>query len=235
MESASKGTFFLDEVGEAPLSIQVKLLRVLQEREIMRLGGNSPISVDLRIVAASNVNLAKAVKNKTFREDLYYRLNVIPVEIPALRERVEDVPLLITHFIAKYNEDRQAENKIQGVHPDAMSLMEKYSWPGNVRELENVIERAVVLEAGDTIQVSSLPEGISGNAEPISEVTLPSTDQPVDLEKTLDQIEKKMISGALDQSNGIINKAAKQLNLSFRSMRYRIQKHKLKGKEEPDD
>jgi two-component system response regulator PilR (NtrC family) len=234
MESASKGTFFLDEVGEAPLSIQVKLLRVLQEREIMRLGGNSPISVDLRIVTASNVDLARAVKNKTFREDLYYRLNVIPIEIPSLRERAQDIPLLAAHFIAKYNEERPAENKIQGVHPEAMSLMEKYSWPGNVRELENVIERAVVLEAGDTIQVSSLPEGISGDAEPSTEMTLPSTDQPMDLEKTLDQIERKMISGALDQSNGIINKAAKQLNLSFRSMRYRIQKHKLKGKDEPD-
>jgi two-component system response regulator PilR (NtrC family) len=234
MESANKGTFFLDEVGEAPLSIQVKLLRVLQEREIMRLGGNSPISVDLRIVAASNVDLAKAVKNKTFREDLYYRLNVIPIDIPSLRERTQDIPLLAAHFIAKYNEDRQAENKIQGVHPDAMSLMEKYSWPGNVRELENVIERAVVLEVGDTIQVSSLPEGISGETEPSSEMTLPSSDQPMDLEKTLDQIEKKMLSGALDQSNGIINKAAKQLNLSFRSMRYRIQKHKLKGKDELD-
>ncbi len=235
METASKGTFFLDEVGEAPLSIQVKLLRVLQEKEITRVGGNKTIGIDLRIVAASNVELAKAVKNKTFREDLYYRLNVIPIELPPLRERVEDIPLLINHFINKYNEDRPEENKIQGIHPDALRLMEQYSWPGNVRELENVIERAVVLEAEDTIQVSSLPEAVSGTTEPSSEVMLPSNDQPVDLEKTLDQIEKKMLSGALDQSNGIINKAAKQLNLSFRSMRYRIQKHKLKGKEETDD
>jgi two-component system, NtrC family, response regulator PilR len=235
METANKGTFFLDEVGEAPLSIQVKLLRVLQEKEITRVGGNKTIGIDLRIVAASNIELAKAVKNKTFREDLYYRLNVIPLELPPLRDRVEDIPLLIKHFISKYNEDRPGENKIQGVHPDAMRLMEKYSWPGNVRELENVIERAVVLEAGDTIQTSSLPEAVSGAPEPSSEVSLPSNDQPVDLEKTLDQIEKKMLSGALDQSNGIINKAAKQLNLSFRSMRYRIQKHKLKGKDETDD
>lgn len=235
METANKGTFFLDEVGEAPLSIQVKLLRVLQEREITRVGGNKTISVDLRIVAASNIELAKAVKHKTFREDLYYRLNVIPIELPPLRERLEDIPLLTTHFINKYNEDRQGDNKIQGVDPEAMSLLEKHSWPGNVRELENVIERAVVLETEDTIQVSSLPENISGAVEPSSEVKMPSSDQPVDLEKTLDQIEKKMISGALDQSNGIINKAAKQLNLSFRSMRYRIQKHKLKGKEDPSD
>ena len=235
METASKGTFFLDEVGEAPLGIQVKLLRVLQEREITRVGGNKTISVDLRIVAASNIDLSKAVKNKTFREDLFYRLNVIPIELPPLRERIEDIPLLIKFFINKYNEDRPEGNKIQGVHSDALKLLENFPWPGNVRELENVIERAVVLETGDTIQISSLPEGISGDAEPSSEVALPSGDQPVDLEKTLDQIEKKMIRGALDQSNGIINKAAKQLNLSFRSMRYRIQKHKLKGKEETDD
>jgi len=235
METANKGTFFLDEVGEAPLSIQVKLLRVLQEREITRVGGNKTISVDLRIVAASNVELAKAVKNKTFREDLYYRLNVIPLDLPPLRDRVEDIPLLVKHFIDKYNEDRPGENKILEIHPSAMRMLEHYSWPGNVRELENVIERAVVLEVEDTIQVSSLPEGITGETETPSEVTLPSTDQPVDLEKTLDQIEKKMIRGALDQSNGIINKAAKQLNLSFRSMRYRIQKHKLKGREETDN
>lgn len=235
METANKGTFFLDEVGEAPLSIQVKLLRVLQEKEITRVGGNKTIGIDLRVVAASNIELAKAVKNKTFREDLFYRLNVIPVELPPLRERVEDIPLLIKHFINKYNEDRPDENKIKGVDSDALSLMEKYSWPGNVRELENVIERAIVLEAGDTIQVSSLPEGVSGATEPATEVALPSNDQPMDLEKTLDQIEKKMLSGALDQSNGIINKAAKQLNLSFRSMRYRIQKHKLKGKDDMDE
>lgn len=235
MESASKGSFFLDEVGEAPLSIQVKLLRVLQEKEIMRVGGTKTIGIDLRIIAASNLDLTKAVKNKTFREDLYYRLNVIPIELPPLRERKEDIPLLVDHFVKKYNVERQGEHKIQGVHPDALRLMENYSWPGNVRELENVIERAVVLETADIIQESSLPGGISGAKESDSDVALPPSDQPVDLEKTLDQIEKKMLLGALDQSNGIINKAAKQLNLSFRSMRYRIQKHKLKGKEEADD
>ncbi len=235
MESANKGSFFLDEVGEAPLSIQVKLLRVLQEKEIMRVGGSKTIGIDLRIIAASNLDLTKAVKNKTFREDLYYRLNVIPIELPPLRERKEDIPLLVDHFIKKYNEERQGDNKIQGVHPDVLSLMENYSWPGNVRELENVIERAVVLETSDVIQESSLPSGISGKKESTSDMVIPPNDQPVDLEKTLDQIEKKMLLGALDQSNGIINKAAKQLNLSFRSMRYRIQKHKLKGKEDADE
>ncbi|GJL79870.1 MAG: acetoacetate metabolism regulatory protein AtoC [Nitrospinaceae bacterium] len=235
METANKGSFFLDEVGETPLNIQVKLLRVLQEKEITRVGGTKSIPIDLRIIAASNLDLTKAAKNKTFREDLYYRLNVIPIELPPLRERREDISLLVDHFIKKYNEERSDNSKIRGVHPDALTLMEKYPWPGNVRELENVIERAVVLETGDMIQVASLPDGITGEAESASNVVLPSADQPVDLEKTLDQIEMKMIRGALDQSNGIINKAAKQLNLSFRSMRYRIQKHKLKGKEEEDD
>lgn len=232
MEFASKGSFFLDEVGETPLSIQVKLLRVLQEREITRVGGTKPIPIDLRIIAASNLDLTKAVRNKTFREDLYYRLNVIPIELPPLRDRKEDLPLLIEHFIHKYNEERKGRNQIQGVQSDALGLLENYSWPGNVRELENVIERAMVLETGDMIQTSSLPDGISGAAKLASDVILPSSGQPVDLEKTLDQIEKKMIRGALDQSNGIINKAAKHLNLSFRSMRYRIQKHKLRGREE---
>ena len=235
MEFASKGSFFLDEVGETPQNIQVKLLRVLQEKEITRVGGNKSIPIDLRIIAASNLDLTKAVKNKTFREDLYYRLNVIPIELPPLRDRKEDLPLLVEHFIHKYNEERKDQIKIQGVDAEAMGLLESYSWPGNVRELENVIERAVVLETGDMIRASSLPDGVSGATESASNVILPTTDQPVDLEKTLDQIEKKMIRGALDQSNGIINKAAKHLNLSFRSMRYRIQKHKLKGREEPED
>ncbi len=235
MEVANKGSFFLDEVGEAPLSIQVKLLRVLQEREIMRVGGSKTISIDLRIIAASNLDLTKAIKNKTFREDLYYRLNVIPIELPPLRERKEDIPLLVDFFVKKYNEERPADSKIQGVHPGVLSLMENYSWPGNVRELENVIERAVVLETSDVIQESSLAGGISGEKKSASDRALPPNDQPVDLEKTLDQIEKKMLLGALDQSNGIINKAAKQLNLSFRSMRYRIQKHKLKGREDADE
>lgn len=235
MESANKGTFFLDEVGEAPLSIQVKLLRVLQEKEIMRVGGSKTIGIDLRIVAASNLDLTKAVKNKTFREDLFYRLNVIPIELPPLRERKEDIPLLVDHFVKKYNGERQEDNKIKSVHPDALRLLENHSWPGNVRELENVIERAVVLETADVIQESSLPGGISGDNDSTSEVVVPTNDHPVDLEKTLDEIEKKLLLGALDQSNGIINKAAKHLNLSFRSMRYRIQKHKLKGKEDADD
>ncbi len=229
MESANKGSFFLDEIGEAPLSIQVKLLRVLQENEILRLGGTKTIPVDLRVIAASNSNLADLVADKVFREDLYYRLNVIPIHLPALRERKEDIPDLVEFFIKKYNA-KHKKTFVKTVHPEAMKIFENYSWPGNVRELENVIERAVVLEMGEFIQKSSLPEELFGFL-PTGQIQVPSLDkQKVDLEKTLDQIERKMITNALLQSDGIINKAAEQLNLSFRSMRYRIQKHQLKGK-----
>ncbi|MFQ5672591.1 MAG: sigma-54-dependent transcriptional regulator [Nitrospinales bacterium] len=236
MESADKGSFFFDEVCEAPLSTQVKLLRVLQERQFNRVGGTRPITVDLRIIAATNRDLTEAVKNKTFREDLYYRLNVIPIHIPPLRERRGDIPLLVNRFIAKYNERHQREGEIRDIDPKALSVLEKYHWPGNVRELENTIERAVVLEKKDVIQVSSLPEEISSQAGKAPEVAL-SFDQQrtIDLEETLIGIEKKMIVGALEQTGGIMNKAAKLLNLSFRSMRYRIQKHKIKGKFEIEE
>ncbi|MZH04545.1 MAG: sigma-54-dependent Fis family transcriptional regulator [Nitrospinae bacterium] len=226
MESANKGTFFLDEIAEAPLSIQVKLLRVLQENEILRLGGTDTIPVDLRIIAASNRNLSKLVEDKVFRKDLYYRLNVIPIHLPPLRERKEDIPDLVEYFINKYN-SKHEKTFVKGVEPEAMRYFENYSWPGNVRELENAIERSVVLETGELIQKSSLPEEIFGIV-PGGQIQVPNlSKESIDLERTLNQIEKTMISNALVQSDGIINKAAKQLNLSFRSMRYRIQKHKL--------
>ena len=229
MESANKGSFFLDEVGDAPLSTQVKLLRVLQEHEIMRLGGTQSIPVDLRIIAATNSNLSDLVEQKSFREDLYYRLNVIPIHLPPLRERREDIPDLVKFFINKYN-TRHAKTYIQGIDQDALKVFEQYSWPGNVRELENVIERAVVLETEERIRKTSLPDELLGQLSP-DKTQVPELDQNnIDLERTLDQIEKKMIANALIRSDGIINKAAKKLNLSFRSMRYRIEKHKLKGK-----
>ena len=229
MESANKGSFFLDEVGDAPLSTQVKLLRVLQEHEIMRLGGTQSIPVDLRIIAATNSNLSDLVEQKSFREDLYYRLNVIPIHLPPLRERREDIPDLVEFFINKYN-TRHAKTYMQGIDQDALKVFEHYSWPGNVRELENVIERAVVLETEERIRKTSLPDELLGQLSP-DKTQAPELDQNnIDLERTLDQIEKKMIANALIRSDGIINKAAKKLNLSFRSMRYRIEKHKLKGK-----
>ena len=183
MEVANKGTFFLDEIGETPLSLQVKLLRVLQEKEFTRVGGTKSTKVDLRIIAASNLNLAQAVKDKLFREDLFYRLNVIPIPLPPLRDRREDIPQLVNHFIAKYNKNRPANNKIKGINQDAINILEKYYWPGNVRELENAIERAVVLEMDDYIHPHSLPEDILGGAKINREVLPQIGKDPIDLEK----------------------------------------------------
>ena len=236
MEAASKGTFFLDEVADAPLPIQVKLLRVLQEMELVRVGGTKPIKVDLRIVAATNRDLDERVREKLFREDLYYRLKVVPITLPPLRDRSEDIPSLVDHFIQKFNEQHNRKRKIEGIDPEALGLLEKYAWPGNVRELENVIERAVVLETTQQITKASLPDEIVGGRRPVP-ARLPDIDSQdsIDLESTLDEIEKSMLLKALNKSDGIINRAAKMLNLSFRSMRYRVKKHQLKGKIQIDE
>ncbi len=234
MESANKGSFFLDEIGDAPLSTQVKLLRVLQENEITRLGSTQSTPVDLRIIAATNSNLSTLVEQKSFREDLFYRLNVIPIHLPPLRERKEDIPDLVEFFINKYN-TRHNKAYIQGVDPDAMSAFERYPWPGNVRELENVIERAVVLETEERICKTSLPDEFLGQLSADNIQVTELNQNNMDLEKMLEQIEKKMIANALMSSNGIINKAAEKLNLSFRSMRYRIEKHKLNAKPKNKD
>ncbi len=231
METAHEGTFFLDEAYDAPLSIQVKLLRVLQERELTRVGGVKPTPVDVRIIAASNRDLAQGVKEKTFREDLFYRLKVISIHLPPLRDRIEDIPLLANHFIQKFNKKHNRNPAIESITPEAMKILENYRWPGNVRELENTIERSVVLETGIAIQATSLTDEIREESSSIADL-MPSLGNPaVDLEMTLEKIEKRILLGALEETNGIINKAAKLLNLSFRSMRYRLQKHKLKGKD----
>jgi len=230
LETADKGTFFFDEVYEAPLSIQVKLLRVLQEREFIRVGGTKTIKVDLRIIAATNRDLAEGVKNKTFRQDLFYRLNVIPIRIPPLRERKEDIAQLVEHFINKFNGQHKQDDKIRGIDSKAMALLEKFDWPGNVRELENAVERAVVLEMTDMIQPGSLPEEVTHYTGHFM-----GDDQEIDLEKTLDQIEKDILKEALTYTDGVINKAADRLNLSFRSMRYRVKKHRLKAKPDSEE
>ncbi len=236
MEAANKGTFFLDEISEAPLSIQVKLLRVLQEKEFTRVGGTQPIKVDLRIIAASNKDLAEEVQSKAFREDLYYRLKVIHIYIPPLAQRREDIPLLVQHFITKYSAEYEGQRGIEGITPEALKILENHNWPGNVRELENAVERAVVLETSNMIQPASLPEELTGRSSQVSDQFIPTiTDEPIDLESTLDKIERKMLQGALSQTDGMINKAAKLLNLSFRSMRYRVKKHNLKDKSTNDE
>ncbi len=232
IESANQGTFFLDEIGEASPSTQVKLLRVLQEKEVMRLGSSKAIKVDVRFMAATNRDLSRAVQKKEFREDLFYRLNVVPLHLPPLRERKEDLPFLIEYFLNIFTREHKPDHPIQGVSQPAFARMEAYHWPGNIRELSNVIERAVVLEAEDRIQLSSLPDEIIHGHSTVSEWGTPPLDQegPIQLEATLDQIERRLLQSALDKTGGMIHKAADMLDLSFRSMRYRIQKHKIKGK-----
>jgi DNA-binding NtrC family response regulator len=209
LEQADKGTLFLDEVGTMSASLQMKLLRVLQEREFDRLGDNKVVKVDVRVVAATNANLARMVKAGTFREDLYYRINVIQVEMPPLRERREDIPLLVQHFLAKYADGAPKPQ----VSQDAMRRLMSAQWPGNVRQLENAVERAVALLNGRmTIEASDLPSDLQG--APLT--FLPSVDFPetgVDLQGTVERIERDLISRALSRTGGNKSAAASLLNI----------------------
>ena len=227
LEIADKGTFFLDEIGEAPPSIQVKLLSVLEDKEFKRVGGTANIKVDIRFITATNKNLYELVKKGLFREDLYYRLNVIPIELPPLRERKQDIPILAEGFLKKFVKSNG--KKIKGFAPEAMKVLERFNWPGNVRELENVIERAVVLEQSYYIDAKNFPETII-SYEKTTEMSIPKlTDGVIDLEKYVEKIEKEMITMALNRTNGVLNKAASLLNLSFRSFRYRLRKYNIKS------
>lgn len=226
-EVADGGTLFLDEVGELPLSIQVKLLRSLQERVIRRVGATDDIKVDVRIIAATNRNLEDMVQKGTFRQDLYYRLNVIHIKTPSLRERKEDIPILAHHFLKKYND--KLHKNISSISTEAMENLKKYDYPGNVRELENMIERTVALEGGATVLPESLPPLVntSSGRKLASSNEIEVTDDGVDLDKIIGQIEKELIIKAIHQANGIKKRAAKLLNITFRSMRYRIEKYNL--------
>jgi two-component system response regulator PilR (NtrC family) len=228
-EAADGGTLFLDEVGELPLTIQVKLLRSIQERIIRRVGATDDIHVDVRIIAATNRDLEKMVKDGTFRQDLFYRLNVINIKSPALRERKEDIPLLSNHFLRKYNE--KLNKQIQSISFEAMQVLEKYEYPGNVRELENIIERTVALEGGQIILPESLPPFVntSTGRKMASSNEIEVGPEGVDLDKIVGQIEKELIIKAIHASNGVKKRAAKLLNITFRSMRYRIEKYNLGG------
>jgi len=205
----------------------VKLLRVLQERRFRRVGGLEELQADIRVVAATNQDLARLVAEGRLREDLYYRINVIPIALPPLRERREDIPLLAEHFLAKYSE--QMEKRITGVSHEAMALLARHEWPGNIRELENAIERAVALEVTPTILPDSLPAGIRGTparaAVPGAD-TLP--DSGFDLEAHVQQIERQYIAEALRRAGGVQMKAAELLSMSFRSLRYYVKKYNLK-------
>jgi len=229
LEVAERGTIFLDEIGEMSAVLQVKLLRVLQERRFRRVGGLEELQADIRVIAATNQDLTRAVAEGRFREDLYYRINVIPIVLPPLRERREDIPLLAEHFLAKYSE--QMGKPITGVSHEALRILGAHDWPGNIRELENVIERAVALEGTPTILPDSLPASIrhdaaKGAAGAPSPDKLPASG--FDLEAHVKEIEMSYIAEALKQAGGVQVKAAELLGMSFRSFRYYVKKYNLK-------
>lgn len=236
-EVADGGTLFLDEVGELPLTIQVKLLRAIQERVIRRVGATEDNKVDVRIIAATNRNLEEMVQKGGFRQDLFYRLNVINIKTPGLRERRDDIPLLANHFLKKYNE--RLNKNIGAISADAMEILKKYDYPGNVRELENMIERTVALEGGATILPESLPPMVntSSGRKMASSNEIEIGDDGVDLDKVMGQIEKELLIKAIHSAGGVKKRAAKLLHISFRSMRYRIEKYNLGvvGDDELDD
>jgi two-component system response regulator PilR (NtrC family) len=226
-EVADTGTLFLDEVGELPLSIQVKLLRAIQERIIRRVGATDDMKIEVRIIAATNRNLEEMVTKGSFRQDLYYRLNVINIRTPSLRERREDVPLLAGHFLKKYN--ARLNKNINGISAEAMDILKKYDYPGNVRELENMIERTVALEGGAMILPESLPPMVNtpSGRKMASSNEIQIGEEGVELDKVMGQIEKELLIKAIHSAGGIKKRAAKLLHISFRSMRYRIEKYNL--------
>ena len=225
-EVAHKGTIFLDEIGELPPFLQVKLLRVVQEKTFRRIGGAEDIKVDVRIISATNQDLEQKVKNGAFREDLYYRLNVIPVKIPPLRERNEDIPLLTSYFIEKYSKEFKKE--IKKISPYALQLLMQHSFPGNVRELENIIERSVALETTNIILPENLVMPGAGGIDEDAGLSAGIPEEGINLNEELARVERLLIKKALQKTNGSKTKAAKLLNVSFDSLRYRLEKLDLK-------
>jgi two-component system response regulator PilR (NtrC family) len=231
LEIAEHGTVLLDEISEMSPMMQVKLLRVLQERTFRRLGGAEEITADIRVITATNCDLARLVAEGKFREDLFYRINVIPIVLPPLRERREDIPLLAEHFLVKYRD--QIGKAIDAISPEAVRCLEQFDWPGNVRQLENVIERAVALERSPVIQLESLPADVRLPASapgPGSEGgrTLPLPAEGLDLPRRLGDQEREYVAQALSQAGGRHDKAAQLLGISPRQLRYLLDKHQLR-------
>ena len=223
-EAANKGTILLDEVGELPMPMQVKLLRVLQERTVRRVGEDKQNPVDIRVVAATNRDLEALVKTGEFREDLFYRLNVVRIRVPPLRQRREDIPMLITSFIQQFSQS--VNPNVFRVDGDALDALCRYDWPGNVRQLQNMVERGVTLASGEAVSLRDLPEDILGQDEPGPSGPVAIGDG-FNLEALLVETERRYLQEALRQSGGIKTKAAALLGLSFRSFRYRLQKSGL--------
>ena len=224
-EQADQGTIFLDEIGDLSPALQSKLLRVLQEKEFERVGSSQTIKVDVRVIAATNRNLEEAIQKGTFREDLYYRLNVVTITLPPLRERKEDIPPLIEHFLKKYS--RENNKEVVSVSKEAKDLLMSYNYPGNIRELENIIERAVVLCRGDTLTMQDLPLNLRESGV---EASLKQPSGERSLPDTLEEIERMLISQALEKSGGVQTKAAEELGISERVLRYKMKKYRIAEK-----
>src|SRR5207302_881686 len=222
-EVADKGTIFLDEVGDTSLAMQVKLLRVLQERKLRRVGGTEEIPIDVRIIAATNRDLSEMVAENQFREDLFYRISVIPLELPALRHRRDDIPLLAGHFLNRLN--GTMGKKIDRISEEALKKLETYEWPGNVRELENALERAFILETSKELSAQNLPESVSISSKMRSMTNFP--DEGFDLEIYVEGLQKGFLEEALRRTNGVQVKAAELLRMSYRSFRHYMQKYNI--------
>jgi two-component system, NtrC family, response regulator AtoC len=227
-EEANGGTIFLDEIGEMDMNLQVKLLRVLEDRKIRRLGGTRNIDIDVRVIAATNCNLKEAIEEKSFREDLYYRLNVFPIHIPPLRERKEDIPPLLEYFLKRFS--GEFNKRIREVSRDALDLLLRYHWPGNVRELKNVVERICIMHNVEIIQPGQLPGEIWGET-PRKEASFACDIPPegIMLEEMVGEIEKNLVAKALDITGGNVAKTARLLNVPRGTLRYKLEKHELVG------
>src|SRR6202790_3170553 len=229
-QAAHGGTLFMDEIGNMSLTMQVKLYRVLQEGKVRPIGSTEESDVDVRIIAATNKEFEKEIAEGRFREDLYYRLSVIPIQLPALRERREDIPLLARHFLERFR--KSMEKPIEGLSPEAVRRLETYDWPGNVRELENTMERAVALETGGEISLRVLPDRIAGYASTLATGAGSSSEPPfppegLDFEKEIAETERRYLQAALEKSNGVRTKASDLLKISYRSFRHYAKKHNL--------
>lgn len=226
LEEAAGGTVFLDELGEMDMNLQVKLLRVLEERKIRRLGGTRNIDINVRIIAATNKDLKEAIEEKTFREDLYYRLNVFPIELPPLRERAEDIAPLLEMFIKKFNKD--FKKNIKSFSKDALAVFRHYPWPGNIRELKNMVERICIMNSAEVITPEMLPVELQPDSESsknCSELDIPPTG--IDLDKTLQNIEKQLLAKGLEMSEGNVSGASRLLNIPRGTLRYKLEKYGL--------
>jgi transcriptional regulator with PAS, ATPase and Fis domain len=228
-EYTNGGTLFLDEIGELSITLQSKLLRALQERQVRRVGGRKLLNVDVRIITATNQNLENAVSEGRFREDLFYRINVINIPVPPLRERKDDVPLLAYHYLRHFS--KGSKNEVKGISKEAMELMERYHWPGNVRELQNVMERAVSLTVSQTIVPEDLPERIGSVKNPDVFISPAGSNYKKEKKEWIDSFEKRYLSALLKRHKGNISKAALEAQINRKTIHRLLKRHQLSGEQ----